>query len=99
MTAITTPERTDEFLRLIGDPRQFVGELQQVQQSARVLSADHPRLIDEYPERWVALHDGQVIADAGTIEELLEVVEATDPESRTHILVRFIDRRQQTLIL
>jgi hypothetical protein len=99
MTAVATPERTEEFLRLIGDPRQFVAEQQQVRQSAHVLSSDHPRLINEYPGRWVALHDGHVIADADTIGHLLASVDSTDPESRTHILVRFIDRRQQTLIL
>lgn len=99
MKGATAPERTEEFLRLVGNPRQVVDELQQVRQSAHVLSSDHPRLIDEYPERWVALHDGTVIADAATLEGLLAVVEAKDPESRTHILVRFIDRHQQTLIL
>ena len=99
MPAIATPERTEEFLRAIGDPKQAVDELRQVQRSAQVLSTDHPRLIDLYLKRWVALHNGEVIADAATIEKLLERVDEIDPQSRSHVLVRFIDRRQRTMIL
>jgi hypothetical protein len=96
MTAAATPERTEEFLRLIGDPQQAVNEIQQAQESGRLLSSDHPRLIDEHEEKWIALHDGKVIAEADSIDELLLGI---DPESRSHVLVRFIDRHEQTLIL
>lgn len=99
MPAITSPERTEEFLRAIGDPSQAVEELRQVKRSADVLSSDHPRLIDEYLQRWIALHNGAVIADAESLDKLLAQVDQVDPESRTHILVRFIDRNQQTMIL
>ncbi len=99
MTAIAAPERTDEFLRAIGDPLTAVRELEQVKRSAQVLSAEHPRLIDGYAQRWVALHDGHVIADAETIGGLLARIDEVDPASRNHVLVRFIDRHQQTLIL
>ena len=99
MTVIAAPERTEEFLRAIGDPRKAVEELEQVKRSAQVLSSDHPRLLDEYAEKWVALHDGHVIAAADTITDLLARVDDLDPASRNHILVRFIDRHQQTLIL
>ena len=99
MPAIATPDRTEEFLRAIGDPRQAVEELRQVKRSADVLSSDHPRLIDQYLQRWVAIHNGDVIADAESLDLLLSQVDASDPASRSHILVRFIDRHQQTLIL
>jgi hypothetical protein len=99
MTAAATPERAGELLRLLGDPAQVVAELKQVRQSAEILSSDQPRLIDEHPQKWVALHAGTVIAEGDTLAELLATVDATNPESRSHILVRFIDRHQQTLIL
>jgi len=96
MTIATTPERAEEFLRLIGDPRQVVRELEQAQESGRMLSSDHPRLIDEHEQKWIALHGGKVIAEADSIDDLLTEI---DPETRSHVLVRFIDRHEQTLIL
>jgi hypothetical protein len=96
MTVVATPGRTEEFLRLIGDPQQAVRELEQAQESGRLLSSDHPRLIDEHEHKWVALHGGTVIAEADSIDDLLTEL---DPETRSHVLVRFIDRHEQTLIL
>ncbi len=96
---VTSPKRTEEFLRAIGDPGEAVEELDQIKRSAEVLSSDHPRLIDEYPQRWVALHDGVVIADSDSLDQLLQRVDEIDPANRGRILVRFIDRHQQTMIL
>ncbi len=96
MTVATTPERTEEFLRLMGDPAAVVQELEQAQESGRLLSADHPRLIDEHEEMWIALHDGEIVGRATSLDDLLENLE---PEARSHVLVRFIGRQEQTLIL
>lgn len=93
---VLAPSRAGELRELIGDPRRAIAELEQAQRSGQVLSADHPRLVDEYEGSWIALHDGTVIARAQTIDELLDEL---DPETRTHVLVRFIARREQTLIL
>ena len=96
MTTVSSPERTEEFLRLAGDPSVMAMEIGQAQRSGVVLSREHPRLIDEHPQKWIALHDGKVVAEADSIDMLLSQV---DDESRSHVIVRFIDRDDQILIL
>lgn len=95
MTRILSPERTDEFLRVLGDPATALRELQQTRDSAHILSSDRPRLIEQFPQRWVAVHKGEVIADAASLDELLMAVETNHPASRHNIIVRFIDRQPQ----
>ncbi len=99
MPAISRPDMTEEFLLAIGDPQEALDELRQAKRSGEVLSSEQPRFLEEYLRRWVALHDGQVIASAETLDDLLARVDEVDPASRSHILVRFIDDTQQTLIL
>ena len=81
---------------MLGDPTKVLGEILQAQQSGRVLSSDHPHLIDEYLDQWIALHNGEVVASSESFEKLLERV---DDAARSHVLVRFIARNEQKMIL
>ena len=98
MTVATTPARTEELLRLLGDPTRVLAELQQSQQSLDVL-ADERRLVVQYPEKWIAVHAGSVIAESDTLEELLATVDVRHPGSRSHSLIRYVERDERTLIL
>ena len=99
MTTVTAPERTEEFLLAIGDPRTVLKELELAKRSANALSTSQPRMVDRYPNKWIALHDGGVVADSDTIDGLFARVNEIDPTIRHRVLVRFISRHQQTLIL
>ena len=79
-------------------PRMIARSLRAFQRSARVLSDNHPGLIDEFPNRWVAVADRAVIAHANTLKQVLKQVDAAGI-SRADVIVRFIDRAQSTLIL
>jgi hypothetical protein len=96
MTAITRPERTEEFKHLVGDPARAVGEIRQAQESGYILSSQSERLIERYPEQWVALHNGDVIAAEDSFEQLMEAIE---PAARAHVLVRYIGRNELKMIL
>lgn len=79
-------------------PAEVAASLQAFSESARVLSSSHPRLIDEYPDRWIAVFHGAVRADADTLEEVLtEIDEARIP--RSDVIVRFIEREPRSYIL
>jgi len=66
--------------------------------SARALSSDRPRLIDEHPQQWVGLFDGHVEVTGDTIETVMEKLDEKG-YPRQETIVRFIDRNPKTLIL
>lgn len=72
--------------------------LRAFQRSARVLSNSHPRLIDEYPDQWIAVADSTVVAHGDTLDQVLTQIDAENI-SRADVIVRFIERTQRTLIL
>lgn len=79
-------------------PENAARSLREFQQSARVLSNNQPRLIDEYPDQWVAVSDSTVIAHGENINNVLRQVDRKGFH-RSDVLVRFIERKQRTLIL
>lgn len=98
MVVATKPEATKGILKLLGDPRGVDRDLQVFRRSARVLSSKHPRLIDRYPKQWVAIHQGRVRAQGKTLRSLLAQVDKK-ALPREHLIVRFIDKTQRTVIL
>lgn len=98
MVIATTPQKTDDILKVLGDPRKVDDELQRFRKAARVLSSNHPRLIDRYPQQWVAIHEGRVKAQGKTLRSLLTQVDKQGLP-REHIIVRFIAKAQRTMIL
>jgi hypothetical protein len=87
-----------DIAKIIGDPRQVDRELAQFRRTSKLLSADRPRLVDLYAQRWVALYDGTVRAVADTVEEVLAEVEK-EGIPKEHVIVRFVDKELRTMIL
>jgi len=79
-------------------PEAVARSLREYQRSARVLSSNQPRLIDEYPDQWVAVSDSKVIANGKDVQRVLQQVDRKGFK-RSDILIRFIERTQRTLIL
>lgn len=93
------PALSEERARsLFGDPSEVARRLRDFRQSASALSSSHPRLIDEYPQEWIAVHHGGVRAHSKDLGDLLaQVDEAGIP--RREILVRFMERNHRALIV
>lgn len=85
-------------LDLLGDPREVDRELASFRRTARVLSSDHPRLIDEYPQQWIVAFEGKVRASGDTLASVLKQADV-EGLPRDKIIVRHIDRNQRTMIL
>ncbi len=79
-------------------PSGMARSLRAFQQSARVLSDNFPRLLDEYPDQWVAVADSTVMAHGDTLEQVLTRIDDQNI-SRADVIIRFIERTQRTLIL
>ena len=88
----------DVLAKMNEHPSDIAQSLNAFQRSAHVLSDTHPRLIDEYPNQWVAVTGNAVMAHGDTLEDVLSQIDA-EGVSRSDVIVRFIERTQRTLIL
>lgn len=79
-------------------PDSAARSLRKFQRSAWILSSNQPRLIDEYPDQWVAVSDSTVVAHGKNLDTILRQVEKKGIH-RSDVIVRFIERAQRTLIL
>ena len=79
-------------------PDNTARSLRKFQRSARVLSSNQPRLINEYPDQWVAVSDSTVVAHGKSLDNVLRKVDRKGVR-RSDVIVRFIERTQRTLIL
>ena len=86
------------ILNQLGNPADIDRELQSFRKSARVLSSHHPRFIDRYQKRWVAVYDGKTRAQGRTLQSTLREIDRKGLP-REHVIVRYIDRNQRTMIL
>ncbi len=79
-------------------PRELASSLMEFSESAKILSGDHARLIEEFPDKWIAVARGAVRAHGDTMEEVLaKVDEARIP--RSEVIIRLIEREPRTFIL
>jgi len=86
------------ILEKLGNPSEVDKELRSFRKSAMVLSSKHPRLIIRYPKQWVAVYEGKTIAVGRTLNSALREVDKKGIQ-REHVIVRYIDKNQRTMIL
>ncbi len=80
------------------NPVRLNRDLQRFRQAAQALSSGHPRLIDKYPNQWVAVYHGRVAAHASTLPAILgKMKRRRIPQART--IVRYIEKNKRTMIL
>lgn len=94
-TVKISPSTVKEALK---DPKRVSRELQRFQKDAQILSSEHHQLIERYPNRWIAVYDGKVRAHARTLNALISKIERQG-FPRDHVIIRYIDRSERTLIL
>ncbi len=86
------------ILKQLGNPADLDRELESFRRSARVLSSHHPRFIGRYQKKWVAVYDGKTKAQGRTLQSIWRQLDKQGLP-REHIIVRYIDRNQRTMIL
>ncbi len=96
---MATKMRAEEvILGQLGNPADIDRELQRFRRSAKALSSSHPRFIDLYQKKWVAVYDGKTKAHGRTLQSVWRQIDKKGLP-REHIIVRYIDRNQRTMIL
>ena len=89
------PDRKTVLALLGGPAEQISSALAEFSASARVLSEDRPRFIDEYSEKWVAVYQGRVAASGESLEEAARDASAKGLP-REHLILRHITRAEKT---
>ena len=95
---MATKAREQIILDQIGNPADIDQELQSFRRSARTLSSHRPRFIDRYQKKWVAVYDGKTKAQGRTLQSIWRQLDKKGLP-REHVIVRYIDRNQRTMIL
>ena len=90
---------TEPTLReIIGDPQRLEADLQKFHNAGKLLSSLRMELLNKYPNQWVGLYEGEICADAPTLEHLLaKLDELRIPRKET--VVRYVDQIQRRMIL
>ncbi len=83
---------------LIGDPQKVAEDLQAFAKTAQLLSSRYPRMVERYPDQWIALHSGKVRAHGDSLDAVLRELDAMGL-SRDQAIIRFIDKEPRTMIL
>jgi hypothetical protein len=79
-------------------PKQMDRELRSFSRAARILSSDHPRLIDKHPKQWVGIYDGNVCATGKSFGALIARLKKRGL-SPNDTIIRYIDTSGRKLIL
>lgn len=100
MTQSRESKKSDKrkLRQMVGDPSAVARDLKRYSKSAKLLSSARHDLVKKYPRRWIAVHDGEVIADAATLDGLLQEIKrlGISPEA---VVTRLIDENVRKLIL
>ena len=90
---------SEEVLRLLGgSPESISRDLAEFAEAAKVLSSDHPRLINTHPDEWVGIYDKEEAVTAKDFPALMAALTQKGiPPERT--IVRFIDKEQKNFLL
>ena len=85
-------------LQHIGDPQRVWEDLQAFAESVQVLSHADTKLLNDYPQQWVAVYDGKVASHGDSLEVVIGELE-TSGVPRDSVIIRYMEREPRTLIL
>ncbi len=84
--------------RVNQDIRTVTNEFMCFRRSGLVFSSHHKKMIDRYPEQWVAVYDGKVKAHSHNYDTALSRIDEMGiPRKLT--LIRYISKKPSSMIL
>ena len=95
--AITIKEK-ELINKRFGSPQAAYDELIRFAKDADSLSKIRSKLTIEYPDKWVAFYNGELVAIADTLEEVLSDIRKAG--LREHdVVTQFLNNKKMTMIL
>lgn len=89
----------EQFIREVGvTPEQVGQDLRDFDRTVTYYCEHQQELRAGFPDRWIALQDAALVADAATLDELKATLDAKNVR-RSGLLVRFLAQEEPILIL
>lgn len=88
----------EQVLELLGDPVQLDREMQEFGESEQFLNSHHKEFVKRYPDQWVGIYRGKLIAHALALEDVIAKLRKRGvPPGRA--LVRFMATKRRKMFL
>ena len=87
-----------QILKQMGGAQEIHFGLRQFTSRVRVFDAQRVQLTKKYPNKWIAMYNGEVDATADSLENLLKEMDRLGIP-REESIVKFMDTERRTLIL
>ena len=92
------PSSTTEVLQECGGLEQVLEDMRSVRDSQIAYSSQRQALIGEFPNYWVAFHDGKRAALAKSLDSVFKATDASNiPRGR--MVIRYLDPVAKVMIL
>ena len=102
-STISSPTMNDalkkQVLEHLGNPVALAAELEEFQELAIRMDAEHANLLRLYPDQWVAMgKDGSIVAEAGTMDSLFQQLDEKQIPYED-VVHDYLDSNPRTLLL
>ena len=87
-----------QILKQMGGAQEIHIGLRQFTSRVRAFDAQRVQLTKKYPNKWIAMYNGEVAATADSLENLLKEMDRLGIP-REESIVKFMDTERRTLIL
>ena len=91
--------RAEEIRKIIGDPQKIHDDLRDFRKTEKLFTTSkYNRLVEKYPDKWIAVTAGRVEAHGDSYEAVLQMIcEKGLPHEST--IIQFIEKDPITMIL
>ncbi|MHB8636748.1 MAG: DUF5678 domain-containing protein [Fimbriimonadaceae bacterium] len=87
-----------KVLKGVLEPRTAAKLLRSYEKSAQVFSSDSPRLIDLFPNEWVAVYDGEIVGHGKNRRNLLRQLKRTNIPTN-FVMLKYIAKKHHIMVL
>lgn len=92
------PTYEEQVLEMLGDAREVDRDLRAFRKDALLLSSRRKQLVKRFPDQWIGIHDGEIIASGPSVEAVVRQFDAAGvPRGRG--IVRYISRKPRKMFL
>ena len=93
-----TRPSTRQIIKEMGGAKAVHAGLREFTNRVRTLDAKRGQLTREYPNKWIAMYNGEIDAIADSLEGLLEKMDSLGIP-REGAVIKFMDTERRTMVL